>query len=211
MLVVVERTSGGCCCLKHKEESPSLSSGLLGCFPSVLCNLFLSSTIRRCRCVCGVYIFWIIIIGGERALAIIRTVPTTARWTADGTVYISRSTSSAQCWSPPFLQLLSLSSFPSPAPSSAPTTTTTIAFFRMTASLFKLVTIAALLSSRLANAQSFSLASVNPSAVPLSQIGPSEAASPTPTIPPTPASGSVPTFIPNAPPLPSRKHSNNKY
>ncbi|KAF9793235.1 carbohydrate esterase family 4 protein [Thelephora terrestris] len=44
---------------------------------------------------------------------------------------------------------------------------------------------------------------MNPTAVPLSQIGSTESSSPTPTLQGTPASGTVPTFLPNAPPLPA--------
>lgn len=48
-----------------------------------------------------------------------------------------------------------------------------------------------------------SLNSVNPTAVPLSQIISTESPSPTPTLVSTPTSGSVPTFLPNAPALPA--------
>ncbi|KAF9653920.1 hypothetical protein BDM02DRAFT_3216331 [Thelephora ganbajun] len=92
----------------------------------------------------------------------------------------------------------------------------------MSASIFQLAIITILLSSPWANAQSsqssqlssstslsslppapsVSFVSVNPTAVPLSRIGATEPASPTPTLASTPTSGSVPTFLPNAPPLP---------
>lgn len=107
----------------------------------------------------------------------------------------------------------------------------------MPPSIFQLITISILLSSRLASAQtpssslpsssplgssslgssslvqtlptpSVSLLSTNPTAVPLSQIVSNEPSSPTPTLASTPASGATPTFIPGAPGLPSRKYSN---
>lgn len=104
-------------------------------------------------------------------------------------------------------------------------TTFKSAFPIMSTSIFQLAVISVLLSLRLADAQSLSssssplpslppppsvsLVSTNPTAVPLSQIGPTEPASPTPTLASTPASGSVPTFIPNAPPLPNGKCPNS--
>lgn len=118
----------------------------------------------------------------------------------------------------PFLFLLSFPFFPSPTP------TTDNRVSRMPAAFFQLAIITILLSPRLANAQSSTptpvpspvplptnlLVSTNPTAVPLTQIGPSEPASPTPTYASTPTSGSVPSFIPNAPPLPNRMYSNIK-
>ena len=105
-----------------------------------------------------------------------------------------------------------------------PPATPTTASSRMSTAIFQLAIITVLLSLRLANAQSSSptpvpspdplppnlLVSTNPTAVPLTQIGASEPASPTPTLQSTPASGSVPTFLPNAPPLPNRKRSNHR-
>ena len=108
----------------------------------------------------------------------------------------------------------------------------------MPPSIFQLITLSILLSSRLANAQtpssslpassplgssslvssspvqslpapSVSLLSTNPTAVPLSQIVSNEPSSPTPTLASTPASGASPTFIPGAPGLPARKCSNH--
>jgi hypothetical protein len=58
---------------------------------------------------------------------------------------------------------------------------------------------------------SVSLLTINPTAVPLSQIGSTESSSPTPTLQGTPASGTVPTFIPNAPPLPAREYSDSEH
>ena len=124
-------------------------------------------------------------------------------------------------WSPPiFLNL------PPLIPSLFPSTTLT-ASSNMTPSVFQLAFLTILFCSRLADAQSsslpssslptssvstpslptpsVSLLSVNPTAVPLSQIVSTESPAPTPALPSTPKAGTVPTFIPNAPPLPNRK------
>ena len=124
--------------------------------------------------------------------------------------------------------LLPLFLQPPPSLSLPSTTTTTVttAFSRMAVSIFQLAVISILLSSRLTNAQSsitstpvpsllpspsVTLVSTDSTAVPLSQIGATEPASPTPTLTSTPAPGSTPTGIPNAPPLPDRKRSNAEH
>ena len=99
-----------------------------------------------------------------------------------------------------------------------------LASFKMSLSLFQLAFLTILLSSRLVHAQSsvtpsttptpsgvapqpsVSLVSTNPTAIPLTQIVSTEPASPTPSLPSTPVAGTVPTFLPNAPKLPSRKY-----
>ena len=123
---------------------------------------------------------------------------------------------------PPAFSSSSLFTFSSPTPS-----VVTFASSKMPVSILQLSFTAVLLSLRLANAQSsssptssgttpslptpsVSLNSVNPTAVPLTQIISTEPASPTPTLVSTPTSGSVPTFLPNAPALPARKHPNSK-
>ena len=115
-----------------------------------------------------------------------------------------------------------------PLPSTTPSPATTTSS-KMPAPVFRLAFLTILLCLRSADAQSsssssppssstaslpapsVSLLSVNPTAVPLSQIISTESPAPTPSLPSTPASGTVPTFLPNAPPLPSRKHMNAKF